>query len=90
MTYKADANKFEGEKDLRTVCMRRLPFAQGGERNAYHLWDTSAERPGHTHPEQQHYVVKESRFHQTYASRLGFHRSNFRASVRNTRNTPVL
>ena len=56
--------KFEADKSKAgsfSVRLRDLPFAQGGERNAYHLFiDASASSAGRG-GKDEHYVAKESR-----------------------------
>eukprot|EP00607_Mallomonas_marina_P009750 CAMPEP_0182419184 /NCGR_PEP_ID=MMETSP1167-20130531/3590_1 /TAXON_ID=2988 /ORGANISM="Mallomonas Sp, Strain CCMP3275" /LENGTH=433 /DNA_ID=CAMNT_0024593867 /DNA_START=1279 /DNA_END=2580 /DNA_ORIENTATION=- len=65
---------FEASRDDSTVILRNRPFAQGGERNAYHMFDISISKlfdDGSVAPE--HYVAKESRVLEHFQQRLKFH-----------------
>ena len=56
---------------------RLLPFAQGGLRRCFHMWDESEG--------DLHLVGKESLFVEAYAARLGFHKDSFRCHAVATR-----
>jgi hypothetical protein len=59
------------------VRLRDMPFEQGGERNAYHLFidevDPSCTQLDDEEPEFEHFIAKESRLVENFKDRLRFH-----------------
>jgi hypothetical protein len=70
--FEADNSNLGGAVSVR---LRDLPFAQGGERNAYHMFidaHSSTDSAG-----DRHYVAKESRMEERFKNRLKFHLVSF-------------